>query len=54
VEKSKWKLKVTTEGNYEIQFLSPQPPLESYIRSENVSDPEVNDTEDVLREARRP
>jgi hypothetical protein len=38
---------VTAEGNYEIQFLSPQPPLESYIRWENVSNPEVYDTEDV-------
>ena len=47
MQKSKWKLEVTAEGNYEIQFLSPQPPLESYIRSENVSDPEVYDTEDV-------
>jgi hypothetical protein len=47
MQKPKWKLEVTAEGNYEIQFLSPQPPVESYIRSENVSDPEVNETEDV-------
>jgi hypothetical protein len=47
LQKSKWKLEVTAEGNYEIQFLSPQPPLEPYIRSENVSDPEVNYAEDV-------
>ena len=31
MQKSKWKLKVTSEGKYEIQFLSPQLPLESYM-----------------------